>query len=112
LNGEERDDDEDSLDKKEFDFTEYTAKYGIGIDLRLIENRFVVTRVDKDSTAENSRIKNRIRHEKIKMYRWSNSQENSKLITRTFAMSKDICPRRLWSSCLTAKRKALFPSFI
>ncbi|MDQ3130116.1 MAG: S41 family peptidase [Acidobacteriota bacterium] len=51
MSGEEETDDEES------DFGDYSAKYGIGVELRLIENQFVVTRVEANSAAEKAGMK-------------------------------------------------------
>lgn len=36
---------------------DYSARFGIGIDLRLIDNRFVITRIEKNSAAETAGLK-------------------------------------------------------
>ena len=56
---------EETVGGKKFDLTGYGAKFGIGVDLRLIENRFVITLVDKNSTAEKAGLKTGYIVEKI-----------------------------------------------
>jgi carboxyl-terminal processing protease len=53
----------DAEDK--FDFTDYSAKYGVGVELYLIENQFVVTRVEANSSAAKAGIKTGYILEKI-----------------------------------------------
>ena len=36
---------------------DYSARFGIGVDLRLIDNRFVITRIEKNSAAETAGLK-------------------------------------------------------
>jgi carboxyl-terminal processing protease len=48
---------EEAAEETEFDSADYTAKYGIGIDLRLLENQFVITRVEANSAAEKAGVK-------------------------------------------------------
>jgi carboxyl-terminal processing protease len=57
LSGEGESSVEEELGGKEFDFNDYSAKYGIGVELRLMENQFVVTRVEANSAAEKSGLK-------------------------------------------------------
>jgi len=57
--------DEDTLNEDDLDSENYLAKFGIGIDLRLLDNRFVVTRVEKNSTAEIAGLKSGYIIEKI-----------------------------------------------
>jgi len=44
---------------------DYTARFGIGIDLRLIDNRFVITRIEKNSAAETAGLKTGYAIEKV-----------------------------------------------
>ena len=62
---EAEDDEEETDGEDKFDFTDYSAKYGIGVDLYLIENEFVVTRVEAGSSAEKAGIKTGYVIEKI-----------------------------------------------
>lgn len=57
--------DDETEDEEEFDFSDYAAKYGIGVELRLIENQFVVTRVEANSSAEKAGVKTGYAIEKI-----------------------------------------------
>jgi carboxyl-terminal processing protease len=57
LDAEKDEDVEETGDEDKFDFTDYAAKYGVGIELYLIENQFVVTRVNTDSPAAKAGIK-------------------------------------------------------
>lgn len=57
--------DEETAVEDEPDSENYLLKFGIGIDLRLLDNRFVVTRVEKDSTAETAGLKTGYVIEKI-----------------------------------------------
>jgi len=54
---EEESSDEEAVGGEKFDFADYTAKYGIGVELRLIDNQFVVTRVEANSGAEKAGVK-------------------------------------------------------
>lgn len=64
LKNEEMPEDE-TVEEPEFDFDDLTAKYGIGIELRLMENQFVVSRVEANSTAAKAGIKTGYVVEKI-----------------------------------------------
>jgi carboxyl-terminal processing protease len=55
--GKEEDSGEETTGEMEFDFADYSAKYGIGVDLRLVENQFVITRVEANSAAEKAGVK-------------------------------------------------------
>ncbi len=44
---------------------DYSARFGIGIDLRLIDNRFVITRIEKNSAAETAGLKTGYTIEKV-----------------------------------------------
>ena len=55
------DESEDEID----DFDEPLAKYGLGIDVRLINNQFIVTRIEKDSAAAKADFKTGYIIEKI-----------------------------------------------
>lgn len=42
---------------EDFDFDDALTEYGIGVDLRIIDEKFVITRIDKDSAAEYAGLK-------------------------------------------------------
>ncbi len=56
-NAEMDDEDESEEEESDSDFDAYGTKYGIGVDLRLIDEKFVITRIDKNSTAEKAGLK-------------------------------------------------------
>lgn len=56
---------EETDDEDKFDLTDYSAKYGVGVELYLIENQFVITRVEADSAAAKAGIKTGYIIEKI-----------------------------------------------
>lgn len=42
---------------EDFDFDDPLTEYGIGVDLRIIDDKFVITRIDQDSAAEYAGLK-------------------------------------------------------
>lgn len=56
---------EDESEDETDDFDEPLAKYGLGIDVRLINNQFIITRIEKDSAAAKADLKTGYILEKI-----------------------------------------------
>lgn len=57
---------DDSGADEKFDFDDFgSTKFGIGVELRLIDNKFVVTRIEKNSAAEYAGLKTGYEVEKI-----------------------------------------------
>lgn len=61
----ETEDLEEEADAEEVMESDFADKYGIGIDLRLIDNQFVITQIESDSAAEKSGLKTGFVLEKI-----------------------------------------------
>ncbi len=47
----------DETKAEDFDFDDPLSQYGIGVDLRILDNRFVITRIEANSAAEYSGLK-------------------------------------------------------
>ncbi len=56
---------EEEVTEEDLISEDYSARFGIGIDLRLIDNRFVITRIEKNSAAETAGLKAGYAIEKI-----------------------------------------------
>ncbi len=56
---------EEEIRKEDLITEDYSARFGIGIDLRLIDNRFVITRIEKNSAAERAGLKTGYAIEKV-----------------------------------------------
>jgi len=53
----ENENSEEEIIKEDLISEDYSARFGVGIDLRLIDNRFVITRIEKNSAAETAGLK-------------------------------------------------------
>jgi C-terminal processing protease CtpA/Prc len=56
---------DESAEEEKLDFSDFTAKYGIGVELRLMENQFIISRVIENSAAAKAGIKTGFVVEKI-----------------------------------------------
>ncbi len=61
----EKENSEEEIKEEDLISGDYSARFGIGIDLRLVDNRFVITRIEKNSAAETAGLKTGYAIEKV-----------------------------------------------